>query len=76
MAQNSSKRSIYVYANWQGMQNPRLIGILHSERLKGREIFSFEYNGEWLKKGLSHMLDPDLQYYQGLHFNDSETIFI
>lgn len=68
-----SKRTIYVYAHWQGIQTPFLIGSLHSERLRGKEIFSFEYTEEWLKSEHAFLLDPDLQLYSGLHYlNDDE----
>ena len=59
MAKQDNKRSISVSAHWQGMENPFLMGVLHSDRLKGKEIFSFEYNGEWLENGPSQLLDPN-----------------
>jgi len=62
------KREIFVFAHWNGMENPLPMGVLFSERLRGKEIFSFEYNDEWLKTGNAHLLDPDLQLYPGLHF--------
>jgi serine/threonine-protein kinase HipA len=68
-----SKRKIYVYADWKGIDTPFLIGNLHSERLRGKEIFSFEYTEEWLKSEHAFLLDPDLQLYSGLHYlNDDE----
>ena len=54
------------------MGDPLLVGILYSERLKGNEIFSFEYDDEWLRNGSSHLLDPNLQLYQGLHYQSEE----
>jgi serine/threonine-protein kinase HipA len=68
MARQSDGRKVYVYAHWAGMNGPQQMGVLFSERLKGNEIFSFKYDDEWLKKGPSHLLDPDLQFYQGLHY--------
>ena len=41
MAKQDNKRAIRVYAYWQGMEDPFLMGILHSDRLKGKELFSF-----------------------------------
>jgi serine/threonine-protein kinase HipA len=72
MAKQDNKRSIYVYAHWQGMDTPFLMGILHSDRLKGKEIFSFEYVENWLQKGPSQLLDPSLQLYSGLHYLNEE----
>ncbi len=68
MAKESSKRSIYVYAHWKGMENPVLMGVLFSERLRGNEVYSFEYEEDWLKKGPAQLLDPNLQLYPGLHY--------
>ena len=50
MAQQDNKRSLHVYAHWLGMGDPMQIGVLHSDRLRGKEIFSFEYDEDWLKK--------------------------
>ncbi len=68
-----SKRKICVYADWQEIDTPFLIGFLYSERLRGKEIFSFEYTEEWLKSENAFLLDPALQLYSGLHYlNDDE----
>jgi len=68
MAKQDNKRSIYVYAHWSGMDEPSLMGVLHSDRLRGKEVFSFEYNEDWIKDGASQLLDPNLQLYSGLHY--------
>ncbi len=70
--QMMSKRKIYVYADWQEIDTPFLIGYLYSERLRGKEIFSFEYTEEWLKSGNAFLLDPELQLYSGLHYLSDE----
>ena len=68
MAKQNNSRNISVYAHWSGIEDPLLMGILHSDRLKGKEVFSFEYNDEWLKNGPAQLLDPSLQLYSGLHY--------
>lgn len=68
MAKQESKRSIFVYAHWKGLRDPVLMGVLHSERVRGDEIFSFEYDSNWLKSDFVHLLDPQLQLYSGLQF--------
>lgn len=72
MAKQNNKRSIRVYAHWKGMDEPFFMGILHSDRLKGKEIFSFEYDDNWLKNGPSQLLDPSLQFYSGPHYLNEE----
>ncbi len=66
MAKQENKRCVYVYANWQGMEEPVLMGELYSERLKGKEIFSFEYSSTWLASNQAQLIDPELQLYSGL----------
>lgn len=68
MAKQNNSRNISVYAHWLGMEDPLLMGILHSDRLKGKEVFSFKYIDEWLKNGPAQLLDPSLQLYSGLHY--------
>ncbi|MCY4562389.1 MAG: HipA domain-containing protein [Flavobacteriaceae bacterium] len=50
------------------------MGILNSDRLRGKEIFSFEYNNDWLHNAPAHLLDPNLQLYSGLHYLNIDQI--
>lgn len=68
MAIQNNKRLVYVYAHWQGMAEPFFMGTLHTDRLRGKEVFSFEYEEAWLREGPSQYLDPNLQLYSGLHY--------
>jgi serine/threonine-protein kinase HipA len=72
MAKQEYKRSIEVYAHWLGLEEPFLMGVLYSERLKGKELFSFEYDKDWLQNGSPQLLDPNLKLYSGLHFLSDE----
>jgi serine/threonine-protein kinase HipA len=54
---------VYVYANWQELGEPILMGELYSERLKGKKMFSFEYNKTWVQLGHAQLLDPEFQLY-------------
>ena len=47
------------------MAAPLQMGTLQIEGVKGREVFSFEYLGEWLRSGFAQEIDPDLQLYAG-----------
>jgi serine/threonine-protein kinase HipA len=63
-----SGKSIFVYAHWQGLKNPLLLGTLDIGMARGKEFFSFEYDKAWLESKLVHQLDPDLQLYQGRQY--------
>ena len=73
MAETNRKREVYVYADWHGLKGPLFMGILHAELLRGKEIFSFEYDNDWLQSGHAQLLDPDLQLYAGRQYlNDQD----
>ena len=58
-------RDIEVWADWQGLGTPRLMGQLRASLSRGKEIFSFTYDDSWLKSDHSRPLDPDLRLYTG-----------
>lgn len=62
------KFDIYVYADWIGLDGPIEIGVLSAHFAKAKKAFSFEYNKEWLEKGLYQLLDPDIAFYSGPQF--------
>ena len=68
MAATNTKKEIQVYAHWQGLQEPSLMGVLSVSPSKGKESFSFEYADAWLRSGFSQMIDPDLQLYSGAYY--------
>ena len=73
MAKKGAHRTIYVYADWVGLGQPTLIGLLHSTLLRGKEIFSFEYDEAWLKSRSSQTLDPDLGFFRGIQYLNDEN---
>ena len=46
MKQNETK--IWVYADWEFPKEAILMGFLTSQRVRGKEIFSFEYTETWV----------------------------
>ena len=73
MSKQNQKRAIFVYADWDGIELPSLMGTLYAELLRGKEVFSFEYEKSWLKSDNAQLLDPELQLYSGLHYLSDET---
>jgi len=72
MAKKGAHRTIYVYADWVGLGQPVLMGLLHSTLLRGKEIFSFEYDEAWLKSRSAQTLDPDLGFFRGIQYLHDE----
>lgn len=66
-------KKIFVYADWHGLKEAALIGLLTAEIVRGKEIFSFEYIREWLESPHSLYLDPDLQLFEGRQYLRDEN---
>jgi serine/threonine-protein kinase HipA len=58
-------KQLLVYADWIELGGARFMGILQAEMIRGKEIFSFSYDKQWLEEGESLRLDPDLAAYSG-----------
>ena len=70
------QKHIYVYANWNEFSDPCLLGLLNVTITRGKEVFYFEYDKEWLKSAPAQILDPDLGYYSGPQFlSDGKSNF-
>jgi serine/threonine-protein kinase HipA len=64
---------IWVYADWDFLEEARLMGCLTSQRLRGKEIFSFEYTEYWLNTDNPILsLDPHLGFYKGKQYLPEE----
>ena len=61
---------IYVFADWLGLDNHLLMGVLNVDNVRGKEIFSFEYNRNWLNDQHAFILDPNLQLFLGKQYPD------
>lgn len=72
MTQNTHQKEVLVYAHWLGLDTPVLMGTLNINITRGKEIFSFEYNDEWLQSGIAQDLDPDLGLYSGPQYIKDE----
>lgn len=68
----NNRREINVYADWNGIEGPVLMGHLYAEHLKGKEIFSFEYHKDWLSNPAAQNLDPDLQLFGGPQYLNTD----
>lgn len=69
------KFDIYVYADWAGLNGSVQIGTLSAHFAKAKKAFSFEYNKQWLEKGLYQNLDPDIAFYSGPQYPNNKENF-
>lgn len=68
-----NEQTIWVYTDWESSGDPQLMGILTAQRIRGKEIFSFEYNEPWMTTNQEVIfLDPNLGFYKGKQFLPDE----
>ena len=70
----SEERRILVYADWAWLkERPALMGSLYANSVRGSEVFSFEYDGAWLKSADAQTLDPELSFFGGRQYAKAEN---
>jgi serine/threonine-protein kinase HipA len=62
------QKDIYVYMDWFESDEPIFMGILHSDIIRGKEVFSYENDAVWLKHAKFRALDPDLSEFAGKQY--------
>ncbi|WP_026753007.1 type II toxin-antitoxin system HipA family toxin [Sediminibacter sp. Hel_I_10] len=71
----TGKFDIYVFADWEALKKPTLIGVLSAHFAKGKKAFSFEYDKYWLKTDAQRLLDPDMEFYSGPQYPTNKENF-
>lgn len=59
------QQSIEVWADWDSLGGPTLMGILRTTPARGDEVFSFDYDADWLAGPHVQTLDPGLGFFAG-----------
>ena len=72
----NDEKKIFVYSDWSD-NIPQLLGTLYVNVVRGKELFSFEYDNYWLKTNSEYVaLDPDLFMFDGWQYAPPEkTLF-
>lgn len=60
-----TQRTIEVVADWADLGGPTLMGHLTATPARGKEVFAFAYDKEWLASGARQQLDPSLALFSG-----------
>ena len=64
----TSEKTILVY--WSHLVDvPEFIGTLFVQCIRNKEVFSFEFDEQWLARHPEQYFDPDLQLYSGKQFS-------
>lgn len=61
-------KKLFVYADFDWMDTPQLIGELMYDSVRGNETYAFSYDKEWLAKYSNLFLSDDLQNFTGIQY--------
>jgi len=68
-------REVLVYADWQEIEQPVLVGVLRQSMVRNHEHFSFRYDDAWLLSEHARAIDPDLSLFQGEQHSSGDDNF-
>ncbi len=74
----TNKTDILVYADWLEFSKnnqQKIIGILSAHQGKGKTVFSFKYDKNWLSSEKPFLLDPNILWNEGIQFPEGKNIF-
>lgn len=61
-------KKLYVYADFDWLEQPELIGELSHDSVRGGDTYSFSYDKEWLATHGDLFLGEDLQNFTGMQY--------
>lgn len=65
-------RKLYVYADFDWLNAPQLVGELSYESLRGNDSYGFKFDNDWLRRYGSLNLSEDLNNYPGQQYTKPE----
>ena len=65
-------KTLLVYADFEWMEKPLLVGVLGYESLRGSDSYSFEFDKDWLVKQGSLFLSADINNFPGPQYTKPE----
>ena len=68
-------RKLLVYADFDWLKEPKLVGELSYESLRGTDSYGFRFDEEWLRTQGSLFLSAALNHYSGVQYTTGGDIF-
>lgn len=65
-------RELFIYADFDWLDKPILVGELGYESLRGSDSYSFKYDNSWLRQYGSLFLSADINNYPGWQYTQPE----
>ena len=61
-------RTLFIYADFDWLSEPLLVGELGCESLRGSDSYSFKFDNEWLRQYGGLFLSADINNYPGMQY--------
>ena len=65
-------RTLFIYADFDWLEAPLLVGELGYESLRGSDSYSFKYDNEWLRQYGGLFLSADINNYPGQQYTQPD----
>lgn len=65
-------RTLFIYADFDWLDRPMLVGELGYESLRGSDSYSFKYDNAWLRQYGSLFLSADINNYPGWQYTQPD----
>lgn len=65
-------KTLYVYADFDWLAEPKLVGELGYESLRGSDSYAFKFDNDWLRQYGSLFLSADINNYPGQQYTQPE----
>ena len=65
-------KTLYVYADFDWLDEPMQVGELGYESLRGSDSYSFKYDNDWLRLYGSLFLSADINNYPGQQYTQPD----
>lgn len=66
-------KTLYVYADFDWLDEPMLVGELGYESLRGSDSYSFKYDNDWLRQYGGLFLSADINNYPGQQYTRPDS---
>ena len=67
--------TLYIYADFDWLDKPELIGRLTYERLRGNGTYGFGFDNDWLKNHSDILISEEVGNFSGFQYSQEEHVF-
>lgn len=67
--------TLYIYADFDWLEKPELIGRLTYERLRGNGTYGFSFDNDWLKNHSDILISEEVGNFSGFQYSQEEHVF-